>query len=196
MKKSVGTLLILFLVWVSFGGCANVSSPSNVSAQDLQKIQAQAEMGDAKAQTTLGSLYSNGQGVSQNYETARQWFEKAAAQGDSTAQNWLGGLYQEGLGVPQDYAKAYEWYERSAIQGNAVAQYNLGWLYAHGKGTKQDFLRAYIWFHLSATGLPIGKAQETAARNRDAVALHMTPAQIAEAKKLSQQCQAREFKGC
>ena len=38
--------------------------------------------------------------------------------------------------------------------------------------------------------------QEGTAKYRDDVARRMTSAQIAEAQRLAQQCQARQFKGC
>lgn len=40
-----------------------------------------AELGNAKAQNTLGCLYAEGKGVSKNYNNAMQWFELAANQG-------------------------------------------------------------------------------------------------------------------
>jgi TPR repeat protein len=41
-----------------------------------------AEQGNAKAQTNLGVMYANGQGVPQDYVLAHMWFNLAAAQGD------------------------------------------------------------------------------------------------------------------
>ncbi len=42
-----------------------------------------------------------------------------------------------------------------------------------------------------------GDAQkDVAAEDRDEIAGRITPAQIGEAQRLSQQCQARQFKGC
>lgn len=196
MKQFVGLLLILSFGWVPFQGCATVSSPPAISEQELQTLRAEAEQGNAKAQTKLGSLYHFGQGVPQDYEKARQWFEKAAVQGDAMAKNWLGGYYESGLGVHQDYAKAYEWYEQAAIQGNPFAQYNLGVLYGKGLGVQPDFQRAFMWFDLAAAGMPTDKARKPAVENRDRVALRMTPEQIAEAQRLSQQCRARDFNGC
>ena len=70
----------------------------------------------------LGLLYANGQGVTQDYAKAREWFEKAAAEGDADAMNNLGILYHNGQGVPQDDAKAREWYERAAAKGDASAK--------------------------------------------------------------------------
>ena len=65
----------------------------------------------------------------------------------------------------------------------------------NGQGVPQDYVRAYMWNNLAAAHLT-GDEQKPAAENRDKVASRMTPAQIAEAQRLSQQCQARQFKGC
>jgi len=75
------------------------------------------------------------------------------------------------------------------------AQSQLGWLYRVGQGVPQDNVRAYMWFNI-ATAHSTGDEQKQAAENRDDVARRMTPAQIAEAKRLTQQCQSRKFKGC
>jgi TPR repeat protein len=45
-----------------------------------------AEEGDAKAQFTLGTLYSNGKGVPQDDAEAARWFRMAAEQGNEKAQ--------------------------------------------------------------------------------------------------------------
>jgi hypothetical protein len=62
-------------------------------------------------------LYYEGHGVTQDYATARHWWEQAAAQGNAWAQYRLGVLYQKGRGAPQDDATAREWFEKSAVQG-------------------------------------------------------------------------------
>jgi uncharacterized protein len=157
---------------------------------DMATIREGASRGDAESQTKLGFLYDNGLGVPQDYAKARQWYEQAAAQGESYAQLNLGLLYDNGWGVPQDYAMARRWWELAAAQGNAAAQINLGLLYANGQGVPQNDVKAYIWWDLAAVG------SKDAAGNRDKVSRRMTPAQIAEAQRLAQQCQTREFKGC
>ena len=118
-----------------------------------------------------------------------------ASQGDAEAQTNLGGLYAKGKGVPQDYAQARAWYEKAAAQGHALAQNNLAELYFAGLGVPQDYVRAYMWVNLAAAHMT-GEEQKQAAENRDDVARRMTPAQVAEAKRLSQQCQSKKFKGC
>ena len=104
-------------------------------------------------------------------------------------------MYDLGKGVRQDYAMARMWYEKAAAQGNGWAQSSLGFLYAEGLGVPQDYVKAYMWYSL-ATAHSTSDLQKSAASNRDKFALFMTVAQIAEAQKLSQQCQAQQFKGC
>ena len=93
-------------------------------------------------------------------------------------------MYNLGIGVQQDYAEALKWYRLAADQGRADAQDILGTMYAQGRGVPQDYVRAHMWLNLSAA-----KGDQDAAKNRDNIAQHMTPAQMAEAQKL-----AREWK--
>ena len=87
----------------------------------LNELRPLAEQGDANAQFNLGVLYYNGEGVSQDYVQARQWFEKAAAQGYVYAQHSLGVLYYKGQGVLQDYVQAHMWYSLAAENGYEIA---------------------------------------------------------------------------
>ena len=110
-----------------------------------------AEEGDAEAQHVLGVMYGNGEGVSQDYVTARGWLEKSAAQGNAGAQYALGIMHENGHGVTQDYGAARTWYEQSAAQGNPGAQYALGVMYAVGRGVvTQNYSQAREWFEESA----------------------------------------------
>lgn len=154
-----------------------------------------AALGDMKAQYHLGALYENGRGVPQDYPKAHLWQEKAAVQGYALAQYKLGTMYEDGRGIPQDYTKARQWYEKAAAQDDAGAQFQLGGLYLGAKGVPRDIVRTYMWWNL-ASAHSMGDLQMIAADLRDKVARRMTPAQIAEAKRLTQQCQTRQFKGC
>ncbi len=51
----------------------------------LKEWRPLAERGDPKAQTGLGAMYGNGQGVPQDYVQAYKWFSLAAALGDQIA---------------------------------------------------------------------------------------------------------------
>lgn len=118
-----------------------------------------------------------------------------ANQGSPEAQNGLGELYAKGKGMSQDYAQARTWYEKAASQGHPMAQNNLAELYFAGLGGPQDFVRAYMWVNLAASHMQ-GEEKKQAEENREDVAQRMTPTQIAEAKRLSEECRSKKFKGC
>ena len=118
-----------------------------------------------------------------------------ATQGDTEAQNRLGELYAKGREVPQDYAQARAWYEKAAAQGHPMAQNSLAELYFAGLGGPPDYVRAYMWVNLAATHMQ-GEEKKQAEDNRDDVAQRMTAAQVTEAKRLSDQCRIKKFKGC
>lgn len=104
------------------------------------------------AEYNLGELYSNGLGVSQDHDMARQWWEKAAARGFITAQLHLGYLYYQGEGVRQDYGMARQWWEKAAAQHNPSAQALVGSLYEHGEGVNKDFTTARKWYDEACKG--------------------------------------------
>ena len=76
-----------------------------------------AEQGDPDAQTNLGFMYEDGQGVLQDYAEAVKWYRLAADQGDASAQTNLGFMYEDGQGVLQDNIKAHMWYNLAAANG-------------------------------------------------------------------------------
>jgi TPR repeat protein len=100
-------------------------------------------------------LYFTGQGVSQDYGAAFQWWGKAAEQDDARAEASLGTMYESGYGTLQSYEKAAESYRRAALQGVASAQFHLGLLYEKGEGVKQDYVAAFDWYkEASKAGYP------------------------------------------
>src|SRR6266566_6235755 len=64
--------------------------------ESLEVLQKRAEKGSPEAQTVLGTIYRNGQGVRQDLGEAVRWFRQAAAQGYAEAENSLGFLYDYG----------------------------------------------------------------------------------------------------
>jgi TPR repeat protein len=81
-----------------------------------------------------------------------------------------------------DYAIALRLIRPLAEQGDANAQYILGVFYNTGLGVPQDYVRSYMWLNLAAK-----QGRESAATFRDLVARLMTPEQIAEAQRLTQE---------
>ena len=100
-------------------------------------------------------------------------------------------MYESGAGVPQDYKTAVKWYRLAARQGSADAQSNLGGMYGMGTGVIQDNVYAHMWWNIAASS---GNSKN-ASKNRDIVAIRMTPAQIEEAQKLARECVRKNYKG-
>jgi hypothetical protein len=82
---------------------------SQTCPNDLTILTPAAEQGNAGAQAYLGTMYSLGRGVPQDYSHAASLFRRAAQQGDRSAQLMLGVFYLQGTGVSLDYSEAYFW---------------------------------------------------------------------------------------
>src|SRR4051794_9260219 len=100
--------------------------------------------GDPVAQYNLGYCYQHGQGVTQDYKKAFEWYYKSANNGCGEGQNSLGECYYYGQGVAQDYKKAIEWYSKSANNGCYESQNSLGDCYYYGQG---DYKKAFEWYY-------------------------------------------------
>ena len=96
-------------------------------------------------------------------------------------------MYRNGKGVQQNYAEALKWFRLAAEQGQADAQYNLGLMYRDGERVPQDYVQAYMWLNLAVSQIPASEKEncDVTAKERDRVASRMTPAQIAEAQRLT-----------
>jgi TPR repeat protein len=151
-----------------------------------------AEEGDAKSQYRVAVLYDLGRGVVSDQQAAVLWYRRAAHQGHANAQHNLGSMYELGEGVEPDYAlaAAIVWFRRAALQGYAPSQCSLGVMYALGRGVRRDDIEAYKWFSLAMQGNPDIHASviSLAKKNRDLVALRITPHQATIAER-----QVREF---
>jgi TPR repeat protein len=186
---SLFNFLLFVAVLVGFAALAYAGLDDAVSAYEkgdyaraYGEFKALAEQGNAGAQCRLGTQYAKGQGVPKDYVQALKWYRRAAEQGHAEAQYYLGVMFDTGEGVPQDYGEAIKWYRKAAEQGLAVAQSNLGAMYGLGQGVPQDYVQALKWFNLAASqGYP------EAQKGMDLIGNGMTPAQIAEAKRLAKE---------
>ena len=117
-----------------------------------------------------------------------------AKQGDASAQFALGTMYRDGQGVEQDFAEALRWWRKAAEQGVVDAQYALGNIYSGGTGIAQDHVQAYMWYSIAAAHTGEEWLAAIAGTNRDVLAARMTPADIAEAKRLAAEWMAKHGK--
>ncbi|KAG0372470.1 hypothetical protein BGX24_000207 [Mortierella sp. AD032] len=118
--------------------------------KDLHQTVIDANLGDKVAQVALGDMCKHGRGVNQNFETAMNWYMKAAEQGDPIGQCNVGVLYRDGLGVEQSDLVARHWFQESAKSQDPASQNNLGYMYQCGQGVDQNYIVAMNWYLESA----------------------------------------------
>lgn len=150
-----------------------------------------AESGHVSAQTTVGVMYYNGQGVPKDYDAALVWLNLAANKGHDIAQFNLAVMYDTGTGIDQDFVEAAKWYRLAANQGHARAQLNLGAMYENGDGVEKDINRAHIWFNIASS-----MGDDNAVEKLEQVEKLMTTAQIDSAQLLAGQCVDSEYQDC
>jgi TPR repeat protein len=110
-------LVLLFAAWLALPiALCFADTPS------FAETRTKAEQGNAAAQSNLGVMYRQGNGVTRDYGEAVKWYRKAAEQGYATAQFNLGGMYDQGNGVTRDYVESYVWFSLAAAQGDDDAK--------------------------------------------------------------------------
>ena len=104
-------------------------SPATMSADELEKLRADAESGSPDALAALGSVYYLGDynnGVARDFKMALDCFLKAAEAGNTDVLIYIGTIYEKGSAGEKDTQKAYEWYKKAAEAGNKDAEAKLG----------------------------------------------------------------------
>lgn len=131
---------------------AILSKDTRKAAEWYEKAALQ---GHAKAQSGLGMLYINGDGVPTDYVMGVEWLQKAADQGDADALLQLGWLYRDGKGIPDDPAKALKWWQNAAEREFAHAQFTLGLIYNKGEIVPRNIAKTVeLWKKASMQGYP------------------------------------------
>jgi TPR repeat protein len=122
----------------------------------------------------------------------------AAEAGDARAQYNLGILFDNGLDdngyvVDGNRPQAVRWLLAAADQGLARAQVKLAEVYADGPDVSGSHATACGWFLLAATGLR-GIHLDKARSGYERIASHLTPAQIAGARRFARDWTKRRSK--
>ncbi|KAM0248403.1 hypothetical protein ACHAQJ_009478 [Trichoderma viride] len=102
-----------------------------------------------KAAGYLGKMYLRGDGVPQNFDRAKVWFDRGDSQADALSRYGLGLMYLHGYGVKENVAKAVELFRVSADHDYAPAQVQMGQLYLD-QGGQEDVRIANNFFELAA----------------------------------------------
>jgi TPR repeat protein len=120
----------------------------------FMELRANADTGDAKAQSALGYRYALGKGVPKDTVEAFRWLQRAVEQGETYATNRLGWIYLQGQGVAKDPSEALKWFLLCAQNGDVRSQKDLGEIYQGGLGVPQDFAESRRWFEKAALQIP------------------------------------------
>ncbi len=153
-----------------------------------------AELGNAKAQFMLATMYQSGAREMQDYTEAYKWYLKAAQAGNIKAQAIVAQAYLTGRhGVPQNDAEALKWYKQAAEQGDITGADFLADAYrSGGRGIAKDYVHAYMWMLIGIRLRPAPKG-EAAKATYDAQVQQiiadyqqgMTPQQISQGTALA-----------
>ena len=155
-------------------------------ATTILRYEKAADYGHEGAQYNLAVMYHEGDGVPRDHAQAVFWYTKAAQQGNALSQVWLGIMHREGLGTPRDYGESRYWFTRAANQGNSDAQFALGQIHFYGTGYPKNNIKAYLWFYLAGS-----QGDRDAGAMIPTLEQHLTPGQVAEAKRLVREWESR-----
>lgn len=103
----------------------------------------------AKAAGYLGRMYMRGEGVQQDFDRAKFWFDRGISHGDAQSQYCLGLMLLRGYGVSKNIGKATDLFKASADQDYALSQVQLGVLFLD-RGQPDDVRVANDYFELAA----------------------------------------------
>lgn len=148
----------------------------------LDEFRTLALNGDADAQFRLGDMYAKGEGVTQDFKQAFDWYLKAASHDEPRAQLAVAQAYEQGRGVAQDSKRAATWYLMAAEHGNPRAEYAIGLMYAKGADVPRDLVQARKW---------LGLAGDIAVGSKAWVEGQMTDTQIKKARELEAEWRER-----
>lgn len=113
----------------------------------LNKENNSSIQSDSNSLLTIGCLYENGnEGLEQDYQKAKEYYELSASLKNSSAFLHLGNLYFNGNGVDQNYEKAIECYESSAELNNLMSLSILATFYCYGFFVKKNYQKAMNYY--------------------------------------------------
>ncbi|ORX77522.1 HCP-like protein, partial [Basidiobolus meristosporus CBS 931.73] len=98
----------------------------------------------AQARGMLGEMFRRGEGVTQDDETAYEWYIRGVQLESPIANNGLGDMYLKGVVVAEDAEQAKKYFEVASSMGYPEAHVNLGLL--HLKAPQPDYANAYALF--------------------------------------------------
>jgi len=170
LSRFLSVFLLACLVFPAFSGADQLEDAKTAfDNKDYEKacelLSPMAEAKNAEAQTRLGIMYLNGQGVERDLtkglglimEAANQGYDVAQAcalnvfmdmarEGDTGAMYNVGGMCLKGWGGDQDKAVCLKWLEEAARLGHLPSAEMLNKIYSKGQfGIPRDKEKAAEW---------------------------------------------------
>ena len=149
-----------------------------------KRMMKRVKAGDSAALTQMGTYrYEKG-----DYDTAVEYWTKAAELGDAGAHYQLADSYYYGEGVERDEEKAVYHYEKAAMGGHHLARYNLGCI-EHDNGNSERSVKHLIvaanlghegsmkklWTHYSAGNITKEDLEATLRAHKTAIDAMKSP---------------------
>lgn len=202
---------------------AILSSPNQLKALEL--FIKLANDGDPEAFYFLGRAYRHGIGLAKNESLGFDLYQISAELGGVTARDsllidimWtyigeddfqrslnlsrllikngndegiyhLGVHYLKGYGVMKNHKEALKLFRQIINDGDA--QGHVGDIYAEGKGVLQSNIHAHMWYNIGSSNNNFGSGSD-----RDAIALKMSPTDVAKAQAMARVCVKSAYKNC
>lgn len=136
-----------FLAQCLINGVHQPANPA-LAAQWFQKA---ADLGHYTSLCSLGELYFEGKGVSQDNDRGLQLCRQAAERGSLPAIERVARFYLEGEEKLRDPAMALQWLEIAAQRNSPASQFQLGIMLREGLGHSVDLHTARYWFESAAS---------------------------------------------
>jgi tetratricopeptide (TPR) repeat protein len=119
--------------------CPFCRKPTTGEKENLKRMMERVKANDPVALREMGTARL-GEG---DWDTAFEYWTKAAELGDHDAHYQLGVMYKKGGGVAKDEEKGVYHYEKAAIGGHPYARHNLGCV-EHENGNMERAVKHYI----------------------------------------------------
>ncbi len=143
-------LMIGLAAWAGMAAAAQAQAQADLTPQQKDVAQ-KAIGGDAQAQSDVGMMYYNGDGLPRSDAQALEWFRMSATQGNPAGEYNLGLMYLNGRGVAIDNTQAVKWLTQSALHGQSDAQLMLGLIDSAGvDGAVRDEATSVAWVKIAA----------------------------------------------
>ncbi|MHA7900262.1 MAG: toll/interleukin-1 receptor domain-containing protein [Henriciella sp.] len=113
----------------------------------LEHVRRSAELGSLRALMSVGLRHVDGEAqAGQDFDLARDYFERADRRGEATARSALSRFAAAGVREPIDLEKAYRIGFKAAEEGYNRSRYNTGVRLANGIGVERDEELARSYF--------------------------------------------------